>query len=185
MRRRWRRRDLTRPVKDEPRMNDGIRARSVRTVDQDGEQLGILDIAEALRIAEQRDLDLVEVASTSDPPVCRIMDYGRYKYQQEKKQQESRKHQTVIQVKEIKFRPKTSVHDYEFKVKHIQTFLEKGNKVKVTIMFRGREIVHSNIGRQILERVAEDVAELGIVEAQSKLEGRNMSMMLTPGKAKK
>jgi len=180
--RRWHRRDLVRPVKNEPNINEAIKARQVRTIDQDGTQLGILEIEDALRIAEDRELDLVEVAANSDPPVCRIMDYGRYKYQQEKKQQESRKHQTIIQIKEIKFRPKTSKHDYEFKVRHIKTFLEKGNKVKVTIMFRGREIVHSDIGRGILDRVAEEVAELGGIETASKLEGRNMSMILAPHK---
>jgi len=164
------------------RVNDRINVRHVRTIDQEGEQLGILPVEEALAIARERGLDLVEVAPNSKPPVCRIMDYGRYKYQQEKRQQESKKHQHVIQVKEIKLRPKTGEHDFQFKLHHITKFLEKGNKVKATIMFRGREVVHPDRGMQILSRIEEEIAEFGIVEAPPKLEGRNMFMIIAPTK---
>ena len=145
--------------------------------------MGIIAIEDALRASTVAGLDLVEVAPNSTPPVCRIMDYGRYKYQQEKRQSESRRHQHQVQMKEIKLRPKTGEHDYQFKVKHILKFIGQGNKVKVTIMFRGREIVHPHLGMKILHRISEELAEEAVVESQPKLEGRNMSMLLGPKKS--
>ena len=164
------------------RINERILARSIRTIDVNGDQLGILTVEEALVVARERGMDLVEVAPNSKPPVCRIMDYGRYKYQQEKRQQESRKHQHVIHIKEIKMRPKTGEHDYQFKLKHIRKFLEKGNKVKATVMFRGREVFHAERGTAILSRIEENVADLGFIEAPPKFEGRNMFMVIAPSK---
>jgi translation initiation factor IF-3 len=163
-------------------VNDKIIASVVRAIDDSGEQLGIIPVKEVLAIAQDRGLDLVEVAPNAKPPVCRIMDYGRYKYQQEKRATESKKKQSQITIKEIKLRPKTGEHDYQTKVKHILKFLDKGNKVKVTIMFRGREIVHSDIGMRILNRIAEELNESAQVENHPKLEGRNMSMLLSPRK---
>jgi translation initiation factor IF-3 len=172
------------PQKEEPthRINDKIRARQVLVIDDEGRALGILDIRDALAAAEERELDLVEVAPNATPPVCKIMDYGRFKYQQEKKSHDSKKHQAVVQLKEIKMRPKTGEHDYQFKLKHIREFLEKGLKVKATIMFRGREVVHADFGAQILARIAQEVADLGKLEREAKMEGRNMFIVLTPTK---
>jgi len=142
--------------------------------------LGIVPLAEALARAEQEKLDLVEVAPKATPPVCKIMDYGKYKYIQSKKLQEAKKKQTTIQIKEVKIRPKTEEHDYQFKLRHIKRFLGEKNKAKVTIMFRGREIHHSELGLKILQRVVVDTEELAVVEQQPKLEGRNMIMILVP-----
>lgn len=139
-------------------------------------------MTDAMRIADEQGLDLVEIAPNADPPVCRIMDYGKFKYEQAIKAKKARKHQTTIQIKEIKFRPKIDKHDYETKKRHVIRFLESGAKVKVTIMFRGREMVHAERGLVILERLAEDVKDLCIVESQPKLEGRNMLMLLAPVK---
>ena len=161
-------------------INQMIRAREVRLIGAEGNQLGILPIQEALSHAQSHGLDLVEVAPDADPPVCRVMDYGRYKYQQSKKLQESRKKATVILIKEVKLRPKTAEHDYQFKLRNIRKFLSQNNKTKVSLMFRGREIAHANLARAILERVVEDVADLAVVEAMPKLEGRNMTMVLAP-----
>lgn len=152
----------------------------MRVIADDGSQLGILPTTEALRIAQEKGLDLVEVAAAADPPVCRIMDYGKYKYQQQKKQQEARKKQTVIQVKEIKVRPKTDEHDYQTKVKHIRRFLEDGDRCKVSVFFRGREVVHKDRGAIILERVIRDLAEIAKVEQEPRFEGRVMHLMLAP-----
>ncbi len=152
----------------------------MRVIADDGSQLGILPTTEALRIAQEKGLDLVEVAAAADPPVCRIMDYGKYKYQQQKKQQEARKKQTVIQVKEIKVRPKTDEHDYQTKVKHIRRFLEDGDRCKVSVFFRGREVVHKDRGAIILERVIHDLAEIAKVEQEPRFEGRVMHLMLAP-----
>jgi translation initiation factor IF-3 len=157
-----------------------IRAPRVRVIADDGRQLGILTLKEALEAAAEAGLDLVEVATEADPPVCRIMDFGRYKYQQSKKSSESKKKATVIEIKEVKFRPKTDEHDYQFKLRNIQKFLAEKNKIKVSLMFRGREIAHANIGRELLERVIRDVAETGLPEQQPKLEGRSMIMILSP-----
>ena len=154
----------------------------VRLIGVDGSQLGIFDTTDAQRIADDQDLDLVEVAPNGVPPVCRIMDYGRFRYEQDIKAKKARKHQATVNIKEIKFRPKIDTHDYETKKKHVVRFLEAGAKVKVTIMFRGREMMHAERGLAILERLAEDVRELAVIENQPKLEGRNMHMLIQPVK---
>ncbi|MBW2060575.1 MAG: translation initiation factor IF-3 [Deltaproteobacteria bacterium] len=161
-------------------INKAIKAEKVRLIDPDGKQAGIMPTSEAVAAAEEVGLDLVEVAPDSDPPVCRIMDYGKYKYQQSKKLQESKKKATVILVKEVKIRPKTEEHDYQFKLRNIRKFLGQKNKTKISLMFRGREIVHANLARGLLERIVQDVSDIGVVEQMPKLEGRNMTMMLTP-----
>ena len=171
-----------RPAEPQTRTNEAIRAPRVRLVDENGEQLGIKPRDEALAYAHGKDLDLVEVAPNADPPVCRVMDYGKYRYEQEQKAKQARKHQTQINVKEIKFRPKIGVHDYETKKGHVQRFLNQRAKVKVTIMFRGRETTHPERGRDLLMRLADDVKELGQVETQPVLDGRNMTMVLAPHK---
>lgn len=149
-------------------------------IGDDGEQLGIMSAGEALRMAQEAGLDLVEVAPEATPPVCRVMDFGRYKYQQSKKVAESRKKSSVIEVKEVKFRPKTGEHDYQFKLRNIQKFLAEKNKVKVSLMFRGREIAHADLGKALLERVLADIGELAQAEQMPKIEGRNMIMVLGP-----
>jgi translation initiation factor IF-3 len=161
-------------------INEHIRAREVRVIGDDGDQLGILPLDGALAAAQEAGLDLVEVAPEADPPVCRIMDFGRYKYQQSKKSAESRKKSTVIEVKEVKFRPKTGEHDYQFKLRNIHKFLAEKNKVKVSLIFRGREIAHADLGQALLERVLRDIGEAGQSEQMPKLEGRNMIMVLGP-----
>lgn len=166
----------------EPRINERIRSARVRLIGVDGSQLGIFNTPDALRIADEQNLDLVEVAPNGDPPVARIMDYGKYKYEEAIKAKKARKHQTTVQIKEIKFRPKIDKHDYETKKRHVVRFLEGGAKVKVTIMFRGREMVHPERGLTILQKLAEDVRELAVVEAEPKIEGRNMFMLLGPVK---
>jgi translation initiation factor IF-3 len=165
---------------DEPRINERIRATKCRLIGIDGSQLGIFSMEDAMRIAEDQAFDLVEIAPGADPPVCRIMDYGKYKYEQTQKAKLARKHQTKVEIKEIKFRPKIDTHDYETKKRHVVRFLEAGAKVKVTIMFRGREMVHAERGLAILERLAEDVRDLATIENQPKLEGRNMHMLIQP-----
>ena len=152
----------------------------MRLIGAEGDQLGIVSIDQALVIAHDNTLDLVEVAPDADPPVCRIMDFGRYKYQISKKLQESKKKATVIQVKEVKLRPKTAEHDYQFKLRNIRKFLAQKNKTKVSLMFRGREIAHANLSRGMLERIVTDVEDLAVVEQFPKLEGRNMTMVLAP-----
>ena len=154
----------------------------MRVVGSDGKQIGIIDTSEALVLAEQQDLDLVEVAPAADPPVCRIMDYGKYKYEQAVKQREARKKQSLIVVKEMKMRPKIGLHDYETKKGHVVRFLRQGAKVKVTIMFRGRETVHPENGERLLMRLADDVSELARIDSPPKLDGRNMTMVLAPYK---
>ncbi|HWP28308.1 MAG TPA: translation initiation factor IF-3 [Chloroflexota bacterium] len=165
-------------------MNERIRVREVRLIDENGEQLGVLPTTEALRIARDRGLDLVEVAPMANPPVCRLMDYGRYKYEQTKKERDARKHATRVEVKEVRLRPKTDEHDLAFKTRAIQRFLEEGDKVKVTLLFRGREAAHPQIARSILEGVAERVRPLGQVERMPVMEGRAMTMILSPAKTK-
>jgi translation initiation factor IF-3 len=155
-----------------------IKVKDVRVIDADGGQLGILDTREAIRKAEELGLDLVEVAPTAKPPVCRIMDFGKYKYELAKKAHESRKHQSVIVVKEIKLRPRTDDHDVAFKTNNIKRFLEEGNKVKVTIMFRGREMAHTSHGRVVLDRIVADLQNDAAVEQPPRMEGRNMTMLL-------
>lgn len=154
----------------------------VRLIGVDGSQLGIFATDDARRIADDQGLDLVEVAPNADPPVCRIMDYGKFKYEQDIKAKKARKSQTRVEIKEIKFRPKIDTHDYETKKKHVVRFLTAGAKVKVTIMFRGREMVHAERGLAILERLAEDLEGMAIIENQPKLEGRNMFMLIAPVK---
>ncbi|MCX8033460.1 MAG: translation initiation factor IF-3 [Thermoleophilia bacterium] len=162
------------------RINERIRAERVRLIGPDGEQVGIVSLQEALEYADRLNLDLVEVAPNADPPVCKVMDYGKYKYEQEQKAKEARKRQATINIKEIKLRPKIDDHDFVIKRNHVERFLRKGDKVKLTIMFRGRELVHPHLGERLLRRMAEEVAEVGEVESEPSLDGRNMIMMLTP-----
>jgi translation initiation factor IF-3 len=168
--------------RDTTRINDAIRVPKVRLIDADGSQLGIKSTDEARDYAYGKNLDLVEVAAQADPPVAKVMDYGKYKYEQEQKAKQARKHQSQIQVKEIKLRPKIGVHDYNTKKGHVQRFLNQRAKVKVTIMFRGRETTHPERGRDLLMRLADDVKEIGQIEAQPVLDGRNMVMVLAPTK---
>ena len=162
------------------RINEQIRCPQVRLISDTGEQLGIQPIEEAQKIALEKDLDLVEVAPQGQPPVCKIMDYSKFCYEQDQKQKAARKKQSVIVVKEMKMRPKIDIHDYETKKKHVVRFLGQGNKVKVTIMFRGREMTHTELGLNLLNRLASDVVELATVEAKPRLDGRNMTMVLNP-----
>ncbi|HEY5531668.1 MAG TPA: translation initiation factor IF-3 [Candidatus Anoxymicrobiaceae bacterium] len=162
------------------RVNETIRCPQVRLIDATGEQLGIKPIEEAQRIALEQDLDLVEVAPQASPPVCKIMDYSKFCYEQEQKQKAARKKQSIIVVKEMKMRPKIDIHDYDTKKKHVVRFLQQGNKVKVTIMFRGREMTHTELGLNLLNKLAEELAEMATVEARPRLDGRNMTMVLAP-----
>jgi translation initiation factor IF-3 len=157
-----------------------IRVREVRVVGQDGVQLGVLLTSEAMRLAEEQGLDLVEVAPNEKPPVCRIMDYGKYKYQQSKRLHQAKKKQKVILVKEIKLRPKTEEHDYQFKSQHVRRFLQDGHKAKVTVVFRGREMAHTDLGRRMLDRIVLDMEDISTVEQAAKQEGRNLSLVLSP-----
>ena len=161
-------------------VNRRIRAREVRLIDPDGKQVGIVPISQALETAESHGLDLVEVAPNVSPPVCRIMDYGRYKYQQNKKLQEAKKRQSTFQVKEIKMRPRTGEHDLQVKIRHIKRFIENRDKVKVTVLFRGRELAHMDLGREVLQRVLEETSEIAVVEQDARREGRVMIMVLAP-----
>ncbi|HJV34358.1 translation initiation factor IF-3 [Geomonas sp.] len=161
-------------------INQSIRAKEVRVVGAESEQLGILPLREALALAESQQLDLVEVSPTAVPPVCRIMDYGKFKYQQSKKQQEAKKKQVQVELKEVKLRPKTDTHDLEFKLKHVRRFLEEGNKAKITVVFRGREITHQEIGMAALEKFASDLADIANIEVRQKMEGRSMFMIVAP-----
>ena len=163
-----------------PRVNERIGVREVRVVLEDGQQLGVLQTRDALAKAKELGLDLVEVSPTSRPPVCRIMDFGKYKYEQAKKAKQARKRQHQVVVKEIKMRPKIETHDYDFKKRHIEEFLVEGDKVKVTLMFRGREMAHLDLGRKLLDQLATDLASVGKVEAPARQEGRNMVLLLTP-----
>ena len=158
--------------------------REVRVIDDTGQQLGIMAPQQALIIAKQKGLDLVEIAATANPPVCRIMDFGRYQYQEQKRARQAKKHQKIIEVKEIKFRPKVDEHDYQFKKKHIERFLAEGDKVKATIFFRGREMAHPEIGRRILERLIEDLQDVAVAETSPRQEGNQMHTILA-GKAGK
>ena len=171
----------------EPRLNDEITARECRLIGFDGAQLGIYTVAQAQRVADDQNLDLVEIAPNAEPPVCRNMDYGKFKYDQAIKAKQARKNQSKIETKEMKFRPKIDVGDYTTKKKHVLRFLGAGNKVKITIMFRGREMAHPEQGLSILERLADDLKDVAVVENQPKMEGRNMHMLIAPlpGAAKK
>jgi translation initiation factor IF-3 len=177
-----RRFDRRPPERDTTRINERIRVPKVRLIGADGEQLGILDTPDALKRAQEADLDLVEVAPGSNPPVTRLLDYSKYKYEQEQKQKAARKHQQQVNVREIKLRPKIAVHDYETKKGHVERFLRQRNKVKITIMFRGREQAHPERGRNLLQRLFEDLDGLAVIESEPLQEGRNMSMMLAPSK---
>ena len=177
-----RRLEPVRPVQPQERVNEAIRVPRVRLIDADGSQIGIKPTEEAREYAYAKNLDLVEVAAQADPPVARVMDYGKWKYEQEQKAKLARKHQTQINVKEIKLRPKIGVHDYNTKKGHVERFLNQRAKVKVTIMFRGRETTHPERGRDLLMRLADDVKEIGQIEAQPILDGRNMVMVLGPTK---
>jgi translation initiation factor IF-3 len=171
---------------DRARVNERIRVREIRVIDEAGQQLGIMPPQQALTIARQKGLDLVEVSATAVPPVCRIMDYGRFQYLEQKRARQAKKHQKTIEVKEIKFRPKVDAHDYTFKKKHIERFLADGDKVKATIFFRGREMAHPEIGRRILERLIEELSDVAIAETIPRQEGNQMSTILTqrPGAKK-
>jgi translation initiation factor IF-3 len=157
-----------------------IRVREVRVVGADGAQLGIMPTQEALQFAEEQGFDLVEVAPNERPPVCRIMDYGKYKYQRSKRIKQQKSKQKVILVKEIKLRPKTEEHDYQFKLQHIKRFLHDGHKAKVTVIFRGREMAHTELGRRVLDRIVVDLEEVASVDQMPKQEGRNMTLLLSP-----
>src|SRR5512137_79657 len=167
------------------RINREIRAKEVRVIDPEGKQLGILPVSEALRLAINYELDLVEVSPKSEPPVCRIMDYGKFKYQQSKKAHDAKKKQAVVHVKEVKMRSKTEEHDFQFKLRHIEHFLKEGNKTKITIVFRGRELAHPDLGRNMLVRVIEEAKEWGKIEQNPKFEGRNFIIILAPLQSQK
>jgi len=178
-----RRFDRRPPERDPTRINERIRVPEVRLIGEDGQQIGVIKTEEALSYARDRDLDLVEVAPDARPPVCRVLDYSKYKYEQEQKQKQARKHQQQITVREIKFRPKIAQHDYDTKKGHVERFLRNQDKVKVTIMFRGREVTHPERGEMILSRLADELAELAVIEQRPIQDGRNMTMMLAPAKA--
>jgi translation initiation factor IF-3 len=163
-----------------PRVNEKIRASSIRLIDHEGDNKGVVDPHDAVQMARDVGLDLVEISPNADPPVCKIMDFGKFKYEQQKKANEAKKKQKVIEVKEVKFRPNIDTHDYDVKMRNVFRFLEDGDKVKVTLRFRGREMAHQEIGRELLHRIAGDVEELGKVEAMPKLEGRQMIMVVSP-----
>ncbi len=168
------------------RINEGIRVREVRLIDADGNQKGIVPTIQALQMAREAGLDLVEVAPQAQPPVCKILDYGKYKFELEKKTREARKHQKQIRIKEIRMQPKIDEHDLEFKTRHVREFLDEGNKVKVTVRFRGRELAHTEFGREVLDRILQMLGDSFIVEKPAQMEGRTMSLLLNPkGKAKK
>lgn len=165
---------------DEPRINGEISARTCRLIGVDGSQLGLFGVRDALRIAEEQSMDLVEIAPNAEPPVCKVMDYSKYKYDQARKAKQARKNQAKIEVKEMKFRPKIDKGDYETKKNHVLRFLKKGARVKVTIMFRGREMAHPEQGLMVLEKLADELKPFATVDSQPKMEGRNMHMLLSP-----
>ncbi|APG26330.1 MULTISPECIES: translation initiation factor IF-3 [Syntrophotalea] len=169
-------------AKEEARVNRAIRAKEVRVVDDEGEMLGVMSVNEALLAAEGRGLDLVEVSPNATPPVCRIMDYGKYKYQASKRAAETKKKSARVDIKEVKMRPKTEEHDFQVKLRNAVRFLEDGNKVKVTVMFRGREVTHPEFGMDLMKRVAEEIGEAGQVEMTPRMAGRFMTMVIAPKK---
>ena len=175
-----RRFDRTPPERDSTRINERIRVPRVRLIDEDGSQIGVVETEQAMALARDRDLDLVEVAPDARPPVTRLLDYSKYRYEQEQKAKAARKHQQQVNIREIKLRPKIAQHDYETKRGHVERFLRANNKVKVTIMFRGREQAHPERGRALLDRLYNDIAEIAVIEQQPLQEGRNMSMLLAP-----
>jgi translation initiation factor IF-3 len=167
------------------RINERIRVREIRVIDEEGEMIGVMSPQEALKIARERGLDLVEVAPQAQPPVCRIIDFGKYQYEQKKRAHEAKKKQVVIEVKEIKFRPATDDHDYNFKMKHAKEILQEGNKVKATVRFRGREITHKELGMQLLQRLEKDLAENGTIEVRPRVEGMQMTSIFAPKRVEK
>ena len=180
-----RRFDRRPPERDTTRINERIRVPEVRLIDEKGEQVGVVKVDDALNYAREQDLDLVEIAPEARPPVCRVLDYSKYKYEQEQRRKAARKHQQQVTVREMKLRPKIATHDYETKKGHILRFLKQGQKVKVTIMFRGREMAHPERGEALLRKVADELAEFGTIEQQPNQEGRNMTMILAPVKARR
>jgi translation initiation factor IF-3 len=178
-----RRFDRRPPERDTTRINERIRVPEVRLIDEKGEQIGVMKTDQALEYARERDLDLVEIAAEARPPVCRVLDYSKYKYEQEQKKKAARKHQQQVTIREMKLRPKIATHDYETKKGHILRFLKQGQKVKVTIMFRGREMAHPERGEVLLRKVADELAEFGTIEQSPNQEGRNMIMVMAPVKA--
>ncbi|KRS16316.1 translation initiation factor IF-3 [Roseovarius indicus] len=169
------------PTRDTgPRVNEKIRAPEIRLIGPEGENIGVVTPEKAMDLAYEAELDLVEISPNATPPVCKIMDYGKYKYEQQKRESEARKKQKVIEVKEVKFRPNTDTHDYDVKMRNVMRFLESGDKVKVTLRFRGREMAHQDLGRELLHRVAGDVEGVGKVENMPKMEGRQMIMIIAP-----
>jgi translation initiation factor IF-3 len=182
---RGRRPITTVPSSNEPRINDRIRAREVRLVDAEGRQLGITPLPQALAIAQQQDLDLVEVAPLANPPVCRIMDYGKFKFDAAQRAKESRRKTTNVGIKEMKYRPKIGPGDFDTKTRQVLKFLNEGHKVKVTVMFRGREVIHPDLGKRILDRIAEQIDGVAKIETEGRLDGRNMVMVLAPDKRAK
>ncbi|WP_439110861.1 translation initiation factor IF-3 [Lentibacter sp.] len=169
-----------------PRVNDRITSNEIRLIGADGENVGVVTPAQAMVMAADADLDLVEISPNANPPVCKIMDFGKFKYEQQKREAEARKKQKIIEIKEVKFRPNTDINDYNVKMRNVTKFLENGDKVKITLRFRGREMAHQNLGRELLERVAKDVteAELGKIENFPKMEGRQMVMLIGPTASK-
>ncbi len=163
-----------------PRVNDRIRGGEIRLIGADGENVGVVSPARALQMAEEAGLDLVEISPNAEPPVCKIMDFGKFKYEQQKREAEARKKQHIIEIKEIKFRPGTDTHDYDVKMRSVMKFLDEGDKVKVTLRFRGREMAHQQLGLELLNRVAADVGDAGKIESMPRLEGRQMVMMIGP-----
>ncbi|KIH77394.1 translation initiation factor IF-3 [Geoalkalibacter ferrihydriticus DSM 17813] len=169
-------------AKPETNINRAIRAREVRVIDDESQQLGVMTLSDALAAAQERGLDLVEVSPNANPPVCRIMDFGKFKYQQSKKAAEAKKKMARVELKEVKMRPKTEEHDFQVKLRNARRFLEEGNKVKFTIMFRGREVTHPERGRMLLEKASLEIADIGQVEGRPNLQGRFMSMIVSPTK---
>src|SRR6187549_2089544 len=168
------------PVKEGPRMNEDIRVPRVLLIDQHGEKQGVMPTSAAIEAAEEAGLDLVEIVPNADPPVCKILDYGKFKFQEQKKKNEARKRQKTVEIKEIKMRPNIDIHDYEVKMRSIRRFFEEGDKVKVTLRFRGREMAHMELGTKLLERVKQDTTTIAKVESEPRLEGRQMVMVLSP-----
>ncbi|WP_225072265.1 translation initiation factor IF-3 [Desulfuromonas sp. CSMB_57] len=169
-------------AKEETRVNRAIRAKEIRVVDDEGGMLGIMSVRDALIAAEERGLDLVEVSPNAEPPVCRIMDYGKFKYEASKRAADAKKKTARVEIKEVKMRPKTEEHDFQVKLRNVRRFLENGDKVKVTVMFRGREVTHPEFGAALMERVSTEIGELGLVEMTPRMAGRFMTMVLAPKK---
>ena len=172
--------EVTAISKEGLRINEEIRAKEVRVNTDTGEQIGIMSLKDALLEAQNRNLDLVEIAPNAKPPVCRIMDYGKYRYEQQKRDKDTRKKQKIVNVKEVKLRPKIEEHDFNVKLKNALKFIESGDKVKITIMFRGRELMHVDLGKKVLDRMAEELKEVATIEREAKLEGKNMILIVAP-----